>query len=123
MVRKVGFGNSDAEPTAQPKKSIADQAMDRFRARAKVKAAREAQRKAETRGKAGRVIFLIIWLIIWIAISGSVIFNFASGGLNASIVPLVIWTAASVFVVSKVLKKIIGILRGDRSPGDRPDNF
>jgi len=121
MVRKVGFGEDDAEPTS--KTSIADQAMERFRKKAKIKAAREADREKSRRSNTGRILFLVLWLVLWIAMSGAVILAMAREGLNTNVIPLVIWTGATVMVVSKVIKSIIKAVRGDRRPGDRPENF
>lgn len=121
MVRKVGFGDEDPEPTS--KTSIADQAMDRFRKKAKIKAAREADQKKTGRSKTGRILFLIIWLVLWIAMSSAAIYAMMQDGLNGNILPLVIWTGASVLVVTRVIKSIIAAARGDRRPGDRPENF
>lgn len=124
MVRKVGFGDDkDDAPTSTPKKSIADQAMDRFRQRSKIEKAREAEIAAESRGKAGRILFLILWLILWVGMSGTILFSMASDGLNANIIPLVVLTAASVLVTTKVVKSIINAVKGSPRPNNRPDNF
>jgi|GEM_PF-3216988 len=123
MVRKIGFGDQEEAPSSTPKKSIADQAMDRFRKRAKIKAAREAGQKKESRSRIGRVLFLSFWLILWVAMSGAIIFTMVSEGLNTNVIPLVIWTGASVFVASKVIRAIIRAVAGDPRRGNRPDNF
>jgi len=83
MVRKVGFGEDDAEPTS--KTSIADQAMERFRKKAKIKAAREADREKSRRSNTGRILFLVLWLVLWIAMSGAVILAMAREGLNTNV--------------------------------------
>lgn len=121
MVRKIGFGEDDAEPTS--KTSIADQAMERFRKKAKIKAARDAEQKKTGRSKIGRIIFLSFWLILWVAMSGAVLFTMAQEGLSDNILPLVIWTGASLLVVTKVIKSIIKGVRGERNSKDRPENF
>jgi len=123
MVRRVGFGEDDPEPRSKPKKSIADQAMDRFRKRAKNKAAREAEQKKTGRSKVGRILFLFVWLVIWVGISGSVILTMTREGLNTNVIPLVIWTAASILVVTKVIRTIISTARKERRYDDRPENF
>jgi hypothetical protein len=123
MVRKVGFGDDKAEPKSAPKTTVADRAMERFRKRARIKAAREANQKKSGRTKLSRILFLCFWLVLWVAMSSAVLYTMASEGLNTNVVPLVIWTGASVFVVSKVLTSIIKTIREDGSGSDRPENF
>ena len=124
MVRKVGFGDdAGGEDKTPARRSVADQAMDRFRKKARIKAAREASEKTHGRSKFARILFLIFWLVLWVAMSSAVLYTMASEGLNTNVIPLVIWTGASVFVVSKVIKSIIKTVRSEAPRGDGADNF
>ncbi len=123
MTRRVGFGDEDKKPEAKGKMTVADQAMERFRKRAKAKAAREQQQTTQNRGKFKKILFLFLWLVVWVGMAGAMIYSMASDGLQTNLFGLVIVTAATVFVVSRVITRIIKAFRGDPGPLDRPDNF
>lgn len=141
MARRVGFGDVDPEDRSKKtspedrskrtspedrnktdpedrEKSVADRAMDEHRARARLKA--NAPKPASpVKPLIAPALFLILWIAIFIA----VIINMTQAGLSTNIFGLVAFTAISVFVVSKVIRRMIAIARGETRSADRRDNF
>lgn len=122
MARRVGFGGDDNDPD-KSKMTVADQAMERFRKRSRIQAAKEKREAEQNRGKFKKVTFLFFWLVLWIGMAGFMILSIASDGLGTNVIGLVVVVAATVFVTSKVISRIIATMRGTSQPHDREENF
>ncbi len=123
MVRKVGFGDEEKTPAeASSKMSVADQAMERFRARARAEKTREDTAKRANKGAFKKVFFLVFWLILWVAMSGAMIYTMLKDGVANNVLPFILVTGASVFVVSRVLTRILKIATGRTVETNREDH-
>ena len=119
MVRKVGFGEDDPEPTSQSKKSVADQAMDRFRKRARNKERAQAQRSENKKNNLAGILFLILWLGVWtFAIIGA---SYSAYQMRDPFV--LIWVAFAAFAWFKGFQSLIKKFKGETKPFERPENF
>ena len=119
MVRKIGFGDESSEPTSPVKKSVADQAMDRFRKKARNKERAQAQRAENKKNNLAGILFLILWLMVWtFAILG------ASYSAYQTKEPFVlIWVAFAAFAWFKGFQSLVKKFKGETKPFERPENF
>lgn len=113
---------SDGAPQPPEKRSIADQAMDRFRKRARVKEMADAELNKERKRSRGTIFSTSIWLILWTAMNIAAMFSFLADQDGVPWVAFA-WFAVAAFVWWQVFKKLMRLIRGDRRPGDRPENF